>query len=133
MFLLALAFITLIPIIYSFFGSFKSNMELMTNGANIMPEKFVFEKLCSGMGNGGFQNLYDEQCVFVVFHGYWCCIYVLNGWIRFCQRQFPGQKDYFCSIDKYYVYKSWYDYTLSYNSGSSVSAYKQKLVGCGNY
>ncbi len=35
--LLAVLTITLFPLLYTFFGSFKSNMDLLTGGASILP------------------------------------------------------------------------------------------------
>ena len=42
-FMLVVALLTLYPIIYVFFGSFKENKELLVGGVNIFPETFVIQ------------------------------------------------------------------------------------------
>ena len=42
-FLLIVTFITLLPVIYSFCGSFKSNQELLTSGATLLPKQIIFD------------------------------------------------------------------------------------------
>jgi len=98
MFLLALAFITLIPIIYSFFGSFKSNMELMTNGANIMPEKFVFENYVQAWEMADFKT-YTMNSVFLSFFTVIGVVFMSSmvGYV-FARGNFPGKKIIFAVL-----------------------------------
>ena len=42
-FLMIILVITIFPILYTFFASFKSNQEILTAGTNIIPKKFTFE------------------------------------------------------------------------------------------
>lgn len=42
-FLTALVFVTLLPVMYAFFGSFKSNQELLVSGARLLPESFTVD------------------------------------------------------------------------------------------
>ena len=97
-FLLALAFITLIPIIYSFFGSFKSNMELMTNGANIMPEKFVFENYVQAWEMADFKT-YTMNSVFLSFFTVIGVVFMSSmvGYV-FARGNFPGKKIIFAVL-----------------------------------
>lgn len=98
MFLLALAFITLIPIIYSFFGSFKSNMELMTNGASIMPEKFVFENYSKAWEVADFKT-YTMNSVFLSFFTVVGVVFMSSmvGYV-FARGNFPGKKIIFAVL-----------------------------------
>lgn len=43
LFLILLTFITLLPVLYAFFGSFKSNQELLVSGARLIPEKLILD------------------------------------------------------------------------------------------
>jgi ABC-type glycerol-3-phosphate transport system permease component len=43
LFLLAIALLTLYPVIYIIFGSFKANNELLIGGTKLLPNKFIFE------------------------------------------------------------------------------------------
>lgn len=43
LFLSFIAVITLFPLIYTFFASFKTNQEILSSGANIFPVKWAFE------------------------------------------------------------------------------------------
>lgn len=97
-FLLALAFITLIPIIYSFFGSFKSNMELMTNGASIMPEKFVFENYVQAWEMADFKT-YTMNSVFLSFFTVIGVVFMSSmvGYV-FARGNFPGKKIIFAVL-----------------------------------
>lgn len=42
-FLLFVLVITVFPVLYSFFSSFKTNQDILTGGIKLIPEKFVFE------------------------------------------------------------------------------------------
>lgn len=98
MFLIALALITLIPIIYSFFGSFKSNMELMTNGASIMPEKFVFENYVQAWEMADFKT-YTMNSVFLSFFTVVGVVFMSSmvGYV-FARGNFPGKKIIFAVL-----------------------------------
>ena len=65
-FLLGLVFLTLIPILYSFFGSFKSNMELMTDGARLLPKEFNLENYVQAWEIADFKT-YTKNSVFLAF------------------------------------------------------------------
>lgn len=95
MFLVALVFITLIPIIYSFFGSFKSNMELMTNGASILPKKFVFENYVQAWEMADFKT-YTINSIFLSFFTVVGVVFMSSmvGYV-FARGNFPGKNAIF--------------------------------------
>lgn len=64
--LIALFAITVFPLLYTLLGSFKSNMELLTNGASIIPKKFIFDNYKQAWELGNFKQ-YTFNSVFMSF------------------------------------------------------------------
>ncbi len=56
-FLTVCTLFALFPIIYLFLASFKSNAEILTSGARIIPEKFVFENYSQAWNLANFKQL----------------------------------------------------------------------------
>lgn len=71
--LFAILFLTFIPLLYTFFASFKSNMEMLTNPASIIPKKFTFENYIKVWQSEDFDFfrmyvnsiVYTLACVFI--------------------------------------------------------------------
>lgn len=57
-FLILIAAITLIPLLYAFTGSFKSNMEILSGGIHLIPREFTFDnyKTVWGMTGSGLKD-----------------------------------------------------------------------------
>ncbi len=91
-FLLGLVFLTLIPILYSFFGSFKSNMELMTDGASLLPKEFNFENYVQAWEIADFKT-YTKNSVFLAFFTVIGVVFMSSmvGYV-FARGNFPGKK-----------------------------------------
>lgn len=64
--LIALFAITVFPLFYTLLGSFKSNMELLTNGASIIPKKFIFDNYKQAWELANFKQ-YTFNSVFMSF------------------------------------------------------------------
>jgi multiple sugar transport system permease protein len=58
--------VTVFPVFYTFMGSFKSNMELLTNGNRIIPSKFVLENYKQAWKLANFER-YTFNSVFLSF------------------------------------------------------------------
>ena len=71
--LFVILFLTFIPLLYTFFASFKSNMEMLTNPASIIPRKFTFENYVKVWQSEDFNFfrmyvnsiVYTLACVFI--------------------------------------------------------------------
>lgn len=63
-FMLAVALLTLYPIIYVFFGSFKENKELLVGGVNIFPETFVIQNYIDAWEQADFAT-YTKNSLFL--------------------------------------------------------------------
>ena len=65
--ILSLVFIiTIFPVFYTFMGSFKSNMELLTKGNRIIPSKFVLENYKQAWQLANFEQ-YTFNSIFLSF------------------------------------------------------------------
>ena len=64
--LLGILVITIFPLIYTLFGSFKSNMELLTGGTSIIPSKFVLENYKQAWELANFKQ-YTFNSIFLSF------------------------------------------------------------------
>ena len=92
LFLILLTFITLLPVLYAFFGSFKSNQELLVSGARLIPEKFVFDNYVEAWKLADFKT-YTWNSVYMTFFS---VIGVVassaRGGYAFSRGNFPGKK-----------------------------------------
>ncbi len=64
--LLLIFIITVFPVFYTFMGSFKSNMELLTNGRRIIPSKFVLDNYTQAWKLANFKQ-YTFNSLFLSF------------------------------------------------------------------
>lgn len=53
-FLTAISLLTIYPVLYVFFGSFKGNQELVLGGLNILPKKFITANYTNAWNMGNF-------------------------------------------------------------------------------
>lgn len=58
--------ITIFPVFYTFMGSFKSNMELLTNGRSIIPSKFILDNYTQAWKLANFKQ-YTFNSLFLSF------------------------------------------------------------------
>ena len=65
-FLILVTVITLLPVMYAFFGSFKENQELLTSGARLIPQKFVFSNYVEAWNLADFKT-YTWNSVYLTF------------------------------------------------------------------
>lgn len=91
-FLLLITFLTLLPVIYSFFGSFKSNQELLISGANLIPKKFVFDNYVQAWNLADFKT-YTWNSVYLTFFSVAGVVLTssMGGYV-FARGDFPGKK-----------------------------------------
>lgn len=66
-FLTACTLFALFPIIYLFLASFKSNAEILTSGARLIPETFVFENYSKAWNLANFKQLTFNSVVMTFF------------------------------------------------------------------
>lgn len=64
--LIAVFAITVFPLLYTLLGSFKSNMELLTNGSSIFPKKFILDNFKQAWELANFKQ-YTFNSVFMSF------------------------------------------------------------------
>lgn len=64
--LLSVLVITIFPLLYTFLGSFKSNMELLAGGTSIIPSKFVLENYQQAWELANFKQ-YTFNSLFLSF------------------------------------------------------------------
>ena len=64
--LTSILFISLFPIIYIILASFKSNAEILTSGANIIPEKFIFDNYVQAWNLADFKK-FTWNSVYMAF------------------------------------------------------------------
>ncbi len=65
-FLTALVFVTLLPVMYAFFGSFKSNQELLVSGARLLPESFTLDNYIKAWKLADFKT-YTFNSLYLTF------------------------------------------------------------------
>ena len=90
-FLSALVFITLLPVLYAFFGSFKSNQELLVSGAKLLPEKFSIANYVTAWKMADFKT-YTFNSLYLTFFSVTgvVCSSAMAGY-AFSRGQFPGK------------------------------------------
>lgn len=65
-FLTALVLVTLLPVMYAFFGSFKSNQELLVSGARLLPESFTLDNYIKAWKLADFKT-YTFNSLYLTF------------------------------------------------------------------
>ena len=65
-FLTALVFVTFLPVMYAFFGSFKSNQELLVSGARLLPESFTVDNYIKAWKLADFKT-YTFNSLYLTF------------------------------------------------------------------
>ena len=92
MFLLIVTIITLLPVFYAFFGSFKSNQELLTSGARLIPKEFVFNNYVQAWNLADFKT-YTWNSVYLTFFSVIGVVLTssMGGYV-FARGDFPGKK-----------------------------------------
>lgn len=65
-FLAIIFFISIFPIVYIVLASFKSNAEILTAGANLLPEKFIIENYIKAWNLANFK-LYTWNSIYMAF------------------------------------------------------------------
>lgn len=90
-FLIALVFITLLPVMYAFFGSFKSNQELLVSGAKLLPESFSIDNYITAWKMADFKT-YTFNSLYLTFFSVTgvVCSSAMAGY-AFSRGQFPGK------------------------------------------
>lgn len=64
--LTAVFIVTIFPVFYTLMGSFKSNMELLTDGGRIIPSKFIFDNYKEAWKLANFKQ-YTYNSLFLAF------------------------------------------------------------------
>lgn len=90
-FLIALVFITLLPVMYAFFGSFKSNQELLVSGAKLLPDSFSVDNYITAWKMADFKT-YTFNSLYLTFFSVTgvVCSSAMAGY-AFSRGQFPGK------------------------------------------
>lgn len=92
MLMVILAFLTIFPVIYIVFGSFKQNAELLVGGTNILPEKWVLTSYIDAWKQANFA-IYTVNSIFLATGV--MLISLLNSTMAgyvFSRRQFKGKE-----------------------------------------
>ena len=91
-FLAFMAFLTLFPVLYVVFGSFKENSELLVGGSNIFPKKWVYQNYVEAWNQANFA-VYTRNSLFLSISV--MLISLLNATMAgyvFSRKQFPGKE-----------------------------------------
>ena len=64
--LFAVLIITMFPLLYTFFGSFKSNMDLLAGGVSIFPSKFILDNYTQAWELANFKQ-FTFNSIFLAF------------------------------------------------------------------
>jgi ABC-type glycerol-3-phosphate transport system permease component len=90
-FLLAAAFLTLVPVLYVFFSSFKSNQELITGGS-LFPKVWTWSNYSEVWQKLDFSLYFYNSVIFaVVSSGMSVVMGAMAGYV-FARTQFPGKR-----------------------------------------
>ena len=65
-FLIVILIITVFPVLYSFFSSFKTNQDILTGGISLIPKKFAFENYKQAWHLADFKR-YTWNSVYMTF------------------------------------------------------------------
>lgn len=89
--MIAFSVVTLYPVLYAFFGSFKTNMELMVGGG-MLPEVFQFKNYIYVWEKANFAQ-YTVNSLFICFFSTIGAI-ILSSLTAYCieRHDFPGKK-----------------------------------------
>ena len=91
-FLAFMAFLTLFPVLYVVFGSFKENSELLVGGSNIFPKKWVYQNYVEAWNQANFA-VYTRNSLFLSISV--MLISLLNATMAgyvFSRKEFPGKE-----------------------------------------
>lgn len=91
-FLLIVTFITLLPVIYSFCGSFKSNQELLTSGATLLPKQIIFDNYIQAWTLADFKTYTWNSIYLTIFSVSGVVLTSSMGGYVFARGDFPGRK-----------------------------------------
>ena len=92
LFISILFIITVFPIIYSLLASFKTNSEIVANGAQILPEKFMIENYINAWNKADFKSYTFNSIYMTVFVVIGTLILSSMGGYVFARATFKGKK-----------------------------------------
>jgi len=91
LFLVIMAVIALFPVVYTFFGALKDNMELLTSG-RILPKKIIFDNYIYAFEKVNFGR-YTLNSIFVTFVTVVLSLIIATmGGYAIERKDFPGKK-----------------------------------------
>lgn len=91
LFLILLTFITLLPVLYAFFGSFKSNQELLVDGAKLLPGKFILDNYVQAWKLADFKTYTWNSIYMTFFSVIGVVASSAMGGYAFARGKFPGK------------------------------------------
>lgn len=94
-FLILLSFITLLPVMYAFFASFKNNQELLTSGASLLPKEWVLENYRKAWELADFKTYTFNSIYMTFFSVIGVVISSAMGGYAFARGEFWGKKLFF--------------------------------------
>ncbi len=91
-FMLAVAYFTLYPIVYIIMGSFKENAELLRGGTKLIPKKIVFDNYVQAWQKANFA-LYTKNSVFISVGVMFLSVTIssMAGYV-FARKKFKGKE-----------------------------------------
>lgn len=93
-FLLAVAFVTLLPVLFSFFASFKSNQEILTS-ASLIPKKLCLDNYVQAWEMADFKTYTWNSIYMTFFSVIGVVLSASMGGYAFARGEFPGKKLWF--------------------------------------
>ena len=94
-FLLLVTLVTLLPVAYAFFGSLKSNQELLTSGARLLPERYVCDNYVQAWNLADFKSYTWNSGYLTFFSVIGVVLTSSMGGYVFARGDFPGRKLFF--------------------------------------
>ncbi len=90
--------ITLIPVVYTIFSSFKDNMEILNNSAKILPKVFRFENYAEAWRLADFKTYTLNSVIFAGVSAVGCVfVSAISGYV-YARASFPGKNVLFVLI-----------------------------------
>ena len=90
-FLIIMLLLTIYPILYVFFSSFKTNQEILTSGTRLLPQKFSLENFKQAWGLANFKQYTWNSTYMTFFIIVGTLVNSTMGGYVFARGRFPGK------------------------------------------
>lgn len=92
------AAVTLIPVVYTIFSSFKSNMEILTNSAKLLPEKFMLDNYAEAWRLADFKTYTINSVMYAAVYTIGIVFFSSVSGYVYARASFPGKNILFTLV-----------------------------------